>query len=113
MDPISNVDRIVLLLQQKLKERDRTGRKTARERNSVSHSLRPSTIGALASIDGIDERQLRRTFIQTLLADQLGQELVNDAQFQQIVARVTDAIEEDEAASRLLSRVISDIRTAR
>jgi hypothetical protein len=47
-----------------------------------------------------------------LLADQLDPALINDAQFQQIVSRVTEAMEEDADALRLLSRLISDLRTA-
>lgn len=113
MDPISNVDRIVLLLRRKLEERARSARAGGSRPKSEALATSPVTgLGAIAAIEGVDERQLRRTFIQMLLADQLGANLVNDAQFQQVVTRVTEAIEEDAAASRLLSRLISDLRAA-
>lgn len=114
MDPISNVDRIVLLLRRKLEERGRSARAGGnRPKSESTATTSPVTgLGAIAAIEGVDERQLRRTFIQMLLADQLGANLVNDAQFQQVVTRVTEAIEEDAAASRLLSRLISDLRAA-
>jgi hypothetical protein len=111
MDPISNADRLELLLRQKLEERAR-----------VQHAQRPpakpgtqeaapaSGIHALATVDWTDERALRRAIIQNLLADQLGPELINDAQFQQIVSRVTNAIEEDAAAAELLTGVASELR---
>jgi len=64
----------------------------------------------MAAIETADEKPLRRAVIQNLLADQLGEGLLNDAQFQQIVSRVTDAIEEDRDAAELLSRVIAELR---
>jgi hypothetical protein len=112
VDPISNADRLVLLLRQKLQERARAsaaGRGTSR---SEAEKQGPSALQALAAIEGSDERPLRRAFIQNLLADQLGAAFLNDAQFQQIVTRVTDAIEEDEVASGLLSRLIADLRAS-
>lgn len=113
MDPISNADRLVLLLRQKLLERSKATAKDRLAKNqkgNVEAPVQPSGLQALAAIDGIDERDFRRALIQHLLADQLGPDLVNDAQFQQIVSRVTGAIEEDSDISQLLSRVISDLR---
>jgi len=113
MDPVSNADRLVLLLRQKLQERAKsltTSRASASAKSDVS--ARPSLTGvqALAAMDGADERQLRRAFVQHLLADQLGPALINDAQFQQIVSRVAETIEEDPSVSQLLSKLVADIR---
>lgn len=113
MDPISNADRLVLLLRQKLQERAKAasaGKAAGKANANVATPAEPSGVQAMAAIDGADERALRRALIQNLLADQLGPELVNDAQFQQIVSRVTEAIEEDQGASQLLSRLVADIR---
>src|ERR1700749_415705 len=108
MEPISNADRLVLLLRQKLKERSRAARGGAR---AVPHApAEPSGVRALAAMDGVDERSLRRAIIQNLLADQLDPSLINDAQFQQLVTRVTDAIEDDREASELMLRVVADLR---
>ena len=114
MDPISNADRLVLQLRQKLQERakanaaGRGGRKE--ERQGAEAPAEPSGLQALAAVESADEHTLRRAFVQSLLADQLGSELINDAQFQQIVTRVTDAIEEDPGAARLLTRLIGELR---
>lgn len=111
MEPVSNIDRIVQLLRQKLEERDRTGGKSAA--SSASRRSAPGTVRgveALAAINDTNDRQLRRSFIQTLLADQLGHDLVNDAQFQQVVSRVAEAIEQDASAAHLLSRLIDDMK---
>lgn len=115
MDPISNADRLVLLLRQKLLERSkvssgrRTGVKEGADRDRPAEAV---GLQALQAIEGVDERLLRQAFVQNLLVEQFGSALINDAQFQQIVTRVTETIEEDPDASRLLSRVLSDLRSA-
>jgi hypothetical protein len=113
MDPISNADRLVLLLRQKLQERAKAGsagKPGAKQASNVAGPAEPAGVHAPIPIEGADERPFRRAVIQNILADQLGPALMNDAQFQQVVSRVTDAIEEDTDASELLSRVIADLR---
>ena len=114
MEPISSADRLVMLLRQKLEERARLQRgapKPSQEKRDAAQAPEPAGVHALAALEGVDERALRRAVVQGLLADQLGQELLNDAQFQQIVTRVTEAIEDDAAASGLMGRVLAEIRT--
>lgn len=112
MDPISNADRLVLILRQKLLERSRLSgtRAGAKAKANVETPTEPSGIQALAATDSADEAPLRRAFIQHLLADQLGPALINDAQFQQIVSRVTETIEQDPEVSQLLSRLVTELR---
>jgi len=113
MDPISDADRIVLLLRQKLREREKTlgaGTTARRKASDRAGDSEATGIRALLAIDGVDDRQLRRTFIQTILTDQFGSAAVNDAKFQQIVQRVTDAIEEDQDTAALLTRVVREFR---
>ncbi len=110
MDPISNADRLVILLRQKLQERAKLGGAARAGRKTDLATATPTGIEALAAIEGADERPLRRALIQNLLADQLGPALLNDAQFQQIVSRVTEVIEDDPGAAQLLSRLVSDLR---
>lgn len=112
MDPISNSDRLIALLRQKLQERAKTNAASRKPAGKGEHAKTLSGVEAMAAIDGADERQLRRAFIQNILADQLGPMLVNDSQFQQIVTRVTEAIDDDAAAAKLLSRLIADLRAA-
>ena len=108
--PFPDVDRIVLLLRQRLEERERLQTRSDRRRPAKGTPA-AGGIGALTAIEGIDEKTLRRAFIQTLLADQLGKGLINDAQFQQVVDRVTDAIDADPSTARLLSRLLGELRT--
>jgi hypothetical protein len=110
MDPISNVDRLVLLLRQRLSERSAVASRGAAARRTQPAA--PDAVRALAAVEGMDERHLRRALIQSLLADSFGRQVVNEAQFQQVVDRVTQTIEEDPDTVRLLQRVVGDLRTA-
>jgi hypothetical protein len=111
MEPISNADRLVLLLRQKLEERVRsTARSGSAARGATTQPLEPTGVRALAAVEGCDDHSLRRAVVQHLLADQIDQSLINDAQFQQVVGRVTEAIEDDADASALLTRVLVDLR---
>ena len=112
MDPISNVDRIAALLQQKLRERSRSAATARGEKVDGRAGQAPGGLEAaraLAALEGVNDRQRRRTFIQNILVDQFDPSLVNDAQFQQMVARVAQAIEDDEESAALLSRLLSDL----
>jgi len=112
MEPISNADRLVMLLKQKLEERAKAARGGGKAKPNVAVPLEASGVKALAALEGADERSLRRAVIQNLLADQLDPSLLNDAQFQQIVTRVTDAVEDDRDASSLMLQVVAELRKA-
>lgn len=59
--------------------------------------------------DSFDRKQTRRTVIQYLLADQFGDALINDARFQMVVDKVTEAISETPEGATLLDRVLVDL----
>jgi hypothetical protein len=109
MDPISNNDRLLALLRQKLQERAKTSGAARRTQAEAKPAPR-SAVHALAAVSGTEDRMLRRAFIQNLLADQLDPSLVNAGGFQQVVGRVLDAIEDDEAAAALLTRLIAELK---
>jgi hypothetical protein len=112
MDPISNVDRLVLLLRQRLQERERARGPAKAGRRAAPATGGMSAAQALAAIDDVDERHLRRALIQGLLSDQFGSNVINEARFQQIVDRVLGAIEDDDAGRALLDRISKDLRAA-
>jgi hypothetical protein len=115
MEPISNVDQVVLLLRQRLAERSRSGSPAAPAQKRSATDAAPSgvdSVRALASVEGIDERQLKRALVQNLLAEQFGPDLINDAKFQQIVDRVAETIEGEDGSSKLLSRAIHELRAS-
>jgi len=112
MDPVSNADNLVLLLRQKLRERMRAAAKgrAGAQQKAGGEQVRMSAIQQLAAVEGVDERLLRRALVQNLLVEHFGSSMLNDAQFQQIVSRVTVAIEEDTDASNLISHLLSELR---
>ena len=111
MEPVSNVDRLVHLLRQQLSERARSEKGAVQTgRSSQRRETRQGIIAALGAIEGVDERVLRRSFIQSLLSEQLGEQFVNDARFQQVVAQVTEAIDADDGARALLDRQVASMK---
>ena len=113
MDPVSNVDRIVLILQQRLRDRTRAvAHSTTNQPASKPPADALASVQALAAVEGVDEGQLRRALIQNVLADQFGAELINDAKFQQVVEGVTQTINADGQASELLGRAIHELRAS-
>jgi len=112
MEPISNADRIMAILRQRLREKaaaqpGKAG--TAQGQSPPQPAI--GGLGALAEIKGATPAQLRHACIQALLSDQLGEGLLNEAQFQQVVSQVVAALSEDPAAARLLDRVIGDLQS--
>lgn len=115
MDPISNVDRLVLLLRQRLRERSLAASATpGATRRSAGEPGKAGmdNVRALAGVEDIGDRQLARALVQNILADQFGRSVINDAQFQQVVDRVTETIEGEPDASALLAGVVSDLRAS-
>lgn len=112
MDPISQIDQLVLVLRQRIQERSKTsgtrGKKTAHDGTPTP----VESLKALAALENIDDHQLRRALIQNVLADQFGRGLINDPKFQQVVERVTEALEGDEAGAALLDRLVRALRAA-
>ena len=115
MDPISNADRFVRLIRQRLEEK--TKAKTTVRLGNLS-SVRahgPEAISALAGTfaqGGADDQQLRRSLVEQLLADQFGSALVNEARFQQIVDQVKQVMEDDPEIDSLIAQVIGKIRAS-
>jgi len=68
---------------------------------------------ALAATETVDDHQLRRALIQNILLDQFGHGLVNEMKFQQVVERVTEALEADPAGTALLNRCVVELREGR
>lgn len=113
MEPISNTGKLALLLRQRLLERSRAaGGGKLRGILDAAPAIGPGAARALAQVDGVDERQLRRALVQDILADQFGSQMLNQAQFQQIIDSVTSALEDDAGASALLTTVVSSLRAS-
>ncbi len=108
MSTISNVDRVILLIRQRLKEHakaaESSGSASAAKKGLADH------VRALAALDGVEPRQVKRALIEQILAEEFGAELVNDASFQQVVQRVFETLDSTEATRGLTDTVIADLR---
>jgi len=110
MDPISQVDQLALILRQRILEQSK-GRVTKRKTpDSEPRTSWVAGLRAMAATEGVDDHQLRRTLVQNILADQFGHGLVNETKFQQVVERVTEALEADKAGSTLIDRCVVELR---
>jgi hypothetical protein len=112
MTSISSVDRLVLILRERLTQRTRT---KSSERPSVGQQGAappgPDAIHALAAIASVDDHQLKRALVQGVLVESLGAHLINEARFQQVVEQVANALEADPSTGRLLDRFVKDLRS--
>lgn len=112
MDPVSNTDRLVRQLRQKLEERGKA--RASNKRGLVGpaeQDARPSIraiAGELARGGGGDAL-LRRALIEHLLTEQFDVRLSNDAKFQQIVDRVTLIMADDPDVGRLLEATVAEL----
>jgi hypothetical protein len=113
MDPVSNANRIAMLLRQRLQERsrgaaaERGGRKAA---SGAGDTARKAGLHGAGAVGALDDRRLKRAVIENILADQFGIGLINDARFQQVVDQVTDTIEADGDGASLLAKAVVDLR---
>jgi hypothetical protein len=113
MDPISNANRIAMLLRQRLQERSRNAAArgaAGKDAPGAGDAARKGAVRATGAIEGLDDRRLKRALIENILADQFGAGLINDARFQQVVDKVTEAIDSDDDGGPLLARTIADLR---
>lgn len=116
MDPVSNANRIAMLLRQRLQERSNAATGQDGVRSGGGAPARARGKGAVHNpdaIEALDDRKLKRALIEDILADQFGQALLNDAKFQQVIDRVTEALDADSACGALLARAVSDLRAGR
>lgn len=112
MEPISNIDRLVLLLRQRLQERSKMAPSKLAQRRGERPASGLDNVQALAGVDGVDDHQLSRALVQSILVDQFGTGVINDAKFQQLIDRVTETLVEDAAASSLLARMVGELRAS-
>ena len=113
MDPVSNANRIAMLLRQRLQERARTasaGRSGKKDVGGTGDASGKGAVRGAAAIEDLDDRKLRRVIVENILADQFGGGLVNEARFQQIVDQVAGAIEADDQGALILAQVVADLR---
>lgn len=99
------------MLRQRLEERARAGARQGAKRGG-SPQPQVGGIRALAAVEGVEDRQLRRALVQNILAEQFGSDLINDAKFQQVVEGVLQTIDQDAACGGLMDQAVLELRSA-
>jgi hypothetical protein len=114
MDAISNTDRFVILLRQKMAERAETKRTLTNNRTEsktlTGHQAVGAVIGRSAKA-GAEDEKLRRTVIEQLLANRFGHSLINEAKFQEIIDQVYQVMMSDENLKNLFNDVVFEIKS--
>lgn len=101
-----------MVLRQRMLERSKSSGARRKEATVEAKAGWVDSLHALAALEGVDDHQLGRALIQNILADQFGSDLVNDSKFQQVVEKVTEALESDVAGSVLIRRCVGELRAA-
>ena len=114
MDPVTTANQAVILLRQRLLERARTVSTKAKtsDTSTIYATDRDHAVPtqSLLQQDGMDERLLGKLLIESLLSNEFGAQLVNDAQFQQVVEKVMTALETDPATADMLQKSLNAVR---
>ncbi len=113
MEAISNTDRIVALLRQKLAERAQAKgaeRKRGAEAGKAEEASSPRLVAARAALAGADDRHLRRTIVEQLLTERFGSRLANEPRFQQIIEQVSTIIGDDPELGAIMGDVMAEVR---
>lgn len=112
MTRITNTDKLVMLLQERLKAASRKGKdvKTAKTGKTVA----PAKSGDVAlarelANAGHDENDTHHALIQGILSQEFGDRLVNDANFQQIVGQVVEIIKRDPEMRKHLQNSLREL----
>lgn len=113
MDAIHSTHPVLLLLRQKLAERARkpgsaVSKADSRQQAVASDPL--DRLGALAQQEGIDQRTVERLFVESVLTKEFGTDLVNDAQFQQVIERVIRTMSGDPDVANQLRDVLTHLK---
>lgn len=114
MDAISNADRFVILLRQKLAERAQAKRPSSAVRTDAKQITGQDAVRSVAgrmAQAGVEDRKLRRTIVEQLLVDRFGQALVNEARFQQIVDDVSELMASDPELGDLFAEVMAKVKS--
>ena len=101
-----------MVLRQRMLERSKSSGARKRDATSAAKAGWVDSLHAMAALEQIDDHQLRRALVQNILADQFGSGLINDPKFQQVVERVTETLEADEAGAALIGRCVTELRNS-
>ena len=101
-----------MILRQRILDHSKTRGVKSKNAPPETKSSWVAGLRALAATEAVDDHQLRRALIQNILLDLFGHGLINEMKFQQVVERVTEALEADAGGIMLLDRCVVELRGA-
>ena len=105
MTRITNADHVLLLLRNHLGRTDKGRRKRRQADRAEQRPVQSSPlerVERLAAADELSELEIRRALIAGLLAEEFGENVINDPHFQQIVDDVVTILQRDTNSEALL-----------
>ncbi|WP_109807735.1 hypothetical protein [Sphingosinithalassobacter portus] len=109
MTRIGGVDQILLMLRAQLQraEKQRGSARSGRAGSAQPVAARPiDRIRALAAMEDLDERHVRRLVVRAILTEEFGEAVANDAAFQKVIEQVVTMLGEDERGRAAMQRAI-------
>ncbi|MGK6317895.1 hypothetical protein [Sphingomonas sp. DT-204] len=113
MTRIGAADQILLLLREQLRKAERrTGRGRSEEAGKAGPVDPHQRLAALASLESLPDRDLRRAMIRGLLAERFGEELTSDPAFEAVALEVVRIMEDSPETQALVDSAIASLKQA-
>lgn len=114
MTNIGRVDQAIILLKDRLRQLNARKSVSADFAGvaTASHAAGADPLQSLRELvrrGQIDQEELRRAFVRTLLADSLGAELAGSIEFQSVADEVSHLLQESDAGRALLANALAEL----
>lgn len=111
MTRIDSNQQLIQLVRQQLSRVSRAKvARSAKLKNTTSRSPTTgiSTTQQLSESGDFTEEEMQRALVHGILVEEFGESLINEAQFQQIVDRITRQLQQDEDSAALTKAALGD-----
>ncbi len=113
MTRITNVDQALMLLRSHLQRAHQSRRPVGQNVASAERRTALQRVREIASQGQASEDDLQRALIASILLEELGADIEDDARFQEIVTKVKEVIMADIGSSSALSHALLQLTGAR
>ncbi len=112
MTSIGRVEQAIILLKDRLRQLGEKAPANAAGGTSAQKAGASDPLQSLRTLvrsGSVDERELRRALVRTLLAESLGEELVGSLEFQSIADEVARILDQSEAGRALMKKALAEL----
>ncbi len=109
MTRIDNNQQLIAIVRQQL---ERASKAKIERTPKVAPSTSKEVTGAkrLSQLEGFNEDELSRALVESILTEEFGEGLINEAQFQQIVDKITKQLKSDGESAKLISDTLLELK---